>query len=277
MESSNSLVPLPKSYSTPDQSNNGEEHNDQSIPSQIDHDVNNDGETDSEDNNPNDLHKEVSNYYKKDKGDETDTEDGLNWQFEDDSPFTFHDVDRSITDGDDHRWSGDQDILHGGGSWRHVVGSLSVLGKQRTLDQYLDTHTKNPVEVSQASPSEKWPHTMDSEVIDLTYSSPPPEITEDVPTIHSPLCSSSPIQYESGDEQELDDYIQQIQKKADAFKEAAQILRSQIQFKNQIWMKPLSDRKFGRDVMDFVDDIRVYEKTGKKRKATWAEGPSKSE
>ncbi|KAG6854163.1 hypothetical protein C0995_006989, partial [Termitomyces sp. Mi166 len=72
---------------------------------------------------------------------------------------------------------------------------------------------------------------------------------------------SSLIQYGSGDEQELDDYIEQIQKKADAFEEAAQILRSQIQFKNRIWMKSLRDRKFGHDVMDFIDDIRVYEKT----------------
>ncbi|KAG6887238.1 hypothetical protein C0995_016701 [Termitomyces sp. Mi166 len=95
---------------------------------------------------------------------------------------------------------------------------------------------------------------MNSEVTNLTYSSPPPEITEDVPTIHNPLRGSSPIQFGSGDEQELDDYIQQIQKKADAFEEAAQILCSQIHF-NRIWMKSLSDRKFGHDVMDFVDDI----------------------
>ncbi|KAG6871056.1 hypothetical protein C0995_008729, partial [Termitomyces sp. Mi166 len=301
---------------------------------------------DSEDDDPNDLCKEVANYYKKGKGDETDTEDGPDWQFDngketskdpkyvfcpaphqkqllhifakhfcqhpsfvehdgkwdaericqeavyemymfchfrykvicrrvlpiyqhpklklkntEDSPFTFNDFNGSITDGNDHIWSGDQDILHGGGGWHQLAGSFGVLGKRRTvaLDQDLDMHAKNLVEVSQASSLKKRPHTIDLEFIDLTYSSPPPEITKE--TTDSPLCSSSLIQYGSGDEQELDDYIEQIQKKADAFEEAAQILHSQIQFKNQIWMKSLSDCKFGHDVMDFIDDIRVYEKT----------------
>ncbi|KAG6869382.1 hypothetical protein C0995_003622, partial [Termitomyces sp. Mi166 len=177
-----------------------------------------------------------------------------------------------ITDGDDHIWSGDQDILCGGGGWRQLAGSFGVLGKQRTvaLDQNLDTCTKNLVEVSQAGSLEKRPCTIDSEFIDLKYSSPPPEITKE--TTDSPLHSSSPIQYRSGDEQELDDYIEQIQKKADAFEEAAQILHSQIQFKNWIWMKSLSNCKFGHDIMDFIDDIRVYEKTDRRHETTWAEG-----
>ncbi|KAG6893775.1 hypothetical protein C0995_016150, partial [Termitomyces sp. Mi166 len=74
-----SLVPLPKSHSAPDQSSNHKEHNDQSILSVIDCD----DDSDSEDDDPNDLRKEVANYYKKGKGDETDTEDGPDWQFDD--------------------------------------------------------------------------------------------------------------------------------------------------------------------------------------------------
>ncbi|KAG6895198.1 hypothetical protein C0995_013024, partial [Termitomyces sp. Mi166 len=73
-----SLMPLPKSHSAPHQSSNHEEHNDQSIPSAI----NCDDDSDSEDDDPNDLCKEVTNYYKKGKGDETDTEDGPDWQFD---------------------------------------------------------------------------------------------------------------------------------------------------------------------------------------------------
>ncbi|KAG6886353.1 hypothetical protein C0995_008378 [Termitomyces sp. Mi166 len=117
--------------------------------------------------------------------------------------------------------------------------------------------------------------TMD--IIDLTRSSPVPQATDNVPIVASPLRSSSPIQYGSGDEQELDEFMEQIKEKADAFEEAAAILRTQLQYKNRIWMKTLSDRKFGRDVMHFVDDIQLYEKTDRKRETTWAEGKSKSE
>ncbi|KAG6858141.1 hypothetical protein C0995_002320, partial [Termitomyces sp. Mi166 len=65
-----------------------------------------------------------------------------------DSPFTFNDFDGSITDGDDHIWSGDQDILRGGGGWRQLAGSFGVLGKRRAvaLDQDLDTRAENLVE-----------------------------------------------------------------------------------------------------------------------------------
>ncbi|KAG5353954.1 hypothetical protein C0989_011442 [Termitomyces sp. Mn162] len=61
-----------------------------------------------------------------------------------------------------------------------------------------------------------------------------PESSHSASVTFSPLRSSSPIQYGSGDEQELKGYVQDIQKKADAFEEAARILRSQIPFKNQI-------------------------------------------
>ncbi|KAG6860395.1 hypothetical protein C0995_011642, partial [Termitomyces sp. Mi166 len=103
-------------------------------------------------------------------------------------------------------------------------------------------------------------------IIDLTHSSPVPQATDNVPIVASPLRSSSPIQYGSGDEQELDEFMEQIKEKADAFEEAAAILRTQ-----------LSDCKFERDVMHFVDDIQLYEKTGRKRENTWMEGKSKSE
>ncbi|KAG6895455.1 hypothetical protein C0993_009551 [Termitomyces sp. T159_Od127] len=97
------------------------------------------------------------------------------------------------------------------------------------------------------------------------------------PVPESPHRSSSPIQYGSGDEQEVDEFAEQITKKAEILEEAAAILRSQLQFKNLIWMKALSDEKFGRDIMHFVDDIRLYERTGRKRETTWAEGRPKSE
>ncbi|KAG6858681.1 hypothetical protein C0993_005263, partial [Termitomyces sp. T159_Od127] len=75
----------------------------------------------------------------------------------------------------------------------------------------------------------------------------------------------------------VDEFAEQITKKAEILEEAAAILRSQLQFKNLIWMKALSDEKFGRDIMHFVDDIRLYERTGRKRETTWAEGRPKSE
>jgi hypothetical protein len=57
-------------------------------------------------------------------------------------------------------------------------------------------------------------------------------------------------------------YQEKLLQKAEAFEEAAQILRSQIPHRNPIWMKSVIDRKLGNDVADFVADIRRFESTG---------------
>ncbi|KAG6805042.1 hypothetical protein H0H92_001030 [Tricholoma furcatifolium] len=115
-------------------------------------------------------------------------------------------------------------------------------------------------------------------MIDLTRSSPISISPGGSPVAPAAILRSSPsVGYGSGDEQEIDDFMEEIIRKADAFEEAAAILRSQLKFKNPIWLKRQSDSKFGRDVMDFVDDIQLYEKTGRRRETTWAEGKSKVE
>lgn len=40
-------------------------------------------------------------------------------------------------------------------------------------------------------------------------------------------------------------------------------------------MKNFVDRRVGRDVVDFVGDIRRFEETGRKRGTTWARGEGK--
>ena len=72
-------------------------------------------------------------------------------------------------------------------------------------------------------------------------------------------------------------YQEKLLQKAEAFEEAAQILRSQIPHRNQIWMKSVIDQKLGNDVTDFVADIHHFESIGQKQDTTWGEGGKKVE
>jgi hypothetical protein len=74
-----------------------------------------------------------------------------------------------------------------------------------------------------------------------------------------------------------DMYQEKLLQKAEAFEEAAKILRSQIPHRSRIWMKSIIDRKLGDDVTNFVADIRRFESTGHKRDTTWGEGGKKVE
>ncbi|KAG6859608.1 hypothetical protein C0995_006664, partial [Termitomyces sp. Mi166 len=188
-----------------------------------------------------------------------------------DSPFSYNN-DGSINDGDDHEWTGDQDVLRGGGGWCELLGKRCILNEDMP-----ENKSAGPSQLKQQRTNNSEFVDLTTDIIDFTHSSPVPQATDNVPIVASPLRSSSPIQYGSGDEQELDEFMEQIKEKADAFKEAAAILRTQLQYKNQIWMKTLSHRKFGCDVMHFIDDIQLYEETGRKHETTWVEGKSKSE
>ncbi|KAG6805593.1 hypothetical protein H0H92_014795, partial [Tricholoma furcatifolium] len=148
----------------------------------------------------------------------------------------------SITDGDDHEWTGDRDVLSGGGGWR------GMMQKRRPETKYPED---TQVEESTTSKKRRTEKIIDltTEVIDLTCSSPCPT-TPESPNQSSPtaMCYSSELLgYGSDDEQELDNLINEIEKKAKAFDEAAAILRSQLKFKNTIWLKTHGDPKFGHD------------------------------
>ena len=46
-------------------------------------------------------------------------------------------------------------------------------------------------------------------------------------------------------------------------------MHSQIPHRNHIWMKSVVDRKLGKDIMDFVADVRRFEDTGQTHDTTW--------
>jgi hypothetical protein len=52
--------------------------------------------------------------------------------------------------------------------------------------------------------------------------------------------------------------------------EAAEIIRSQIQHKNPIWIASMASRNIGGDTSLLVKDIRHVEITGRQREPTWA-------
>ncbi|KAH0579502.1 hypothetical protein H2248_002358 [Termitomyces sp. 'cryptogamus'] len=117
------------------------------------------------------------------------------------------------------------------------------------------------------------------EVIDLTSSSSQPEIIEDLPSmsiIKSQIRSSFPVEYGSDNEYERDELRQELLIEADKFEEAARILRSQaVLQQSSIWMRHIQNHRIGSDVIDLVDDILRYEKTGRKRDTMWADGRGK--
>ncbi|PPQ88021.1 hypothetical protein CVT25_000969 [Psilocybe cyanescens] len=193
----------------------------------------------------------------------------------------------NITDGDDCVWSGDPKILAGGGGYKDLAQkekttSTSVLGKRtatNATDDHLGTRLNNEFsgESGFDQPKKKVALTTTmllGDIIDLTLSSsPPPEMIDvDMQEVHQTLCSSSPVEYGSGDEDELEIYRENILKRASAFDEAARILRAQVPVSKPIWLKSVVDRGLGNDVLTFVADITWHEGTSRKRDMTWADG-----
>ncbi|KAG6818261.1 hypothetical protein H0H93_006436 [Arthromyces matolae] len=202
------------------------------------------------------------------------------------SPFEFPDADGSVTDGDDHFWTGDREMLRGG-QWRKLIGAGRSKQPQKrrreSTESLSDSRMKKPRTETQALDSDIKiiDLTADNEIVDLTGSSPAPALPDDfygsstMPS--SPSRSSSPIHYGSDDENQTDEYVRELEKMANMFEEAAHILRGQIPFRNPIWLRSICNRKVGRDVMHLVNDVRLFEETGRTRDTTWAEGRSKSE
>lgn len=63
---------------------------------------------------------------------------------------------------------------------------------------------------------------------------------------------------------------QMLEARANELTEGARIIRSQMVYKNQIWMRSILSRNIGGDVSDLVCDIRRLEVTGRHRDNTWA-------
>ncbi|KAG6848130.1 hypothetical protein H0H93_003112 [Arthromyces matolae] len=200
----------------------------------------------------------------------------------------------SITDGDDHDWEGKHDDLKSS-QWRDLgdftlpkkrggillVKNASIevehVNKRRRLHNIVDLTNSSPSpEETAPIPSYNTPPSQDHEIIDISASSPSPSGIVD--GVSESILSWNDCN-DSEDEMEVDHYEQEIRKKIEAFRAAAQIMSDQLECKTRtrIWMKSVCDRKLGNDVMEFVDDIRRHEKTGRKRVTTWGDGGGKRE
>ncbi|KAG6806312.1 hypothetical protein H0H92_011825, partial [Tricholoma furcatifolium] len=84
--------------------------------------------------------------------------------------------DGGITDGDDHLWLGQKSVLRGGGGWRDLI---------KNEERAFQGKRANPNDDAQdPGPSTNKRKLTNVEVIDLTNSSPPPEML-DIPLIKS--------------------------------------------------------------------------------------------
>jgi len=69
--------------------------------------------------------------------------------------------------------------------------------------------------------------------------------------------------------------IDTLKTHADLLEQAADIIRSQLPHRNQIWISSMVDRNIGHDVADFVLDVPHVERTGRRRENTWARSGDK--
>ncbi|KAJ7595598.1 hypothetical protein C8J56DRAFT_1001696 [Mycena floridula] len=94
--------------------------------------------------------------------------------------------------------------------------------------------------------------------------------TEPEVSLVEPQRSSSPIEYGTADEHQMDQWCENLLTRADELEAAAKIMRAQTVHRNPIWIKSVAERDVGRDAADLVADIRRHETTGRTRDNTWA-------
>ncbi|KAH7904418.1 hypothetical protein BJ138DRAFT_1019167 [Hygrophoropsis aurantiaca] len=148
--------------------------------------------------------------------------------------------DGSITDGDDHIWTGDKKVLEGGGGWRDLERKADViLGKRRHNDLEV------PVALAGVSTAADSLSDAGTEISDA-------------------------ISYASDQEEtELDELTEIVAKGATYLREAAARLDAQIPHKNKLWMKNVAESGWLKGVERFVNDTNRVESTGRARDTTW--------
>lgn len=79
---------------------------------------------------------------------------------------------------------------------------------------------------------------------------------------------------------QISDKRARIRKLADTLGEAREILLSQLDYGDELWMDSVLERSngagLGKDVVHFVTDIRHYEVTSRKRPTTWPRNKQES-
>ncbi|KAF8889489.1 hypothetical protein CPB85DRAFT_1441351 [Mucidula mucida] len=133
--------------------------------------------------------------------------------------------DGSITDGDDQIWFGNSNVLRGGGQWKNIFKSSSILRKHILIED--DAGNKNN-KTSEERPC-KQAH--------LEPSAPDeaPECTDDNPI--DLISSDDLVSGENLEEEEIDEETEEsvrfMLQRATELEEAARIIREQAPFKNR--------------------------------------------
>lgn len=119
---------------------------------------------------------------------------------------THFNLDGNITDGDDHVWMGDKQVLGGRGDWKSRLAADNLqkrLGKRKRIEDGDENNSSSANLESHKEPAktQKLEVNLESdtppEIIDLSMSSPLPSLSEPIPR------TSFPIAYGSNDEEEV--------------------------------------------------------------------------
>ncbi|THU76016.1 hypothetical protein K435DRAFT_879840 [Dendrothele bispora CBS 962.96] len=156
-----------------------------------------------------------------------------------------------------------------------LSSSQSPFIVDRKYCKYLDNSAQNWVlRFSQLTNGAWRKLTSDSSILGKRRrtSTPSPELDSIVHT-----GSSSPIGYGSDGEDEVEQDLKYAEDLARDLECAAGILRSQLPYKNQIWLKSIRRRRLGREIQDFVSDITEFESSRGTRKTTWADPKKKGD
>ncbi|KAJ7679517.1 hypothetical protein DFH06DRAFT_1316415 [Mycena polygramma] len=144
-------------------------------------------------------------------------------------------ADGSITDGDDHAWSANPEMLAGGGGWRDLdFSSASLLGKRSRTARESD-------DGSSAADA------------------------EEIQRQHFPSLNG----HEDDTEELIDGYATELLNCADDLEKAAAILRAQVPHRNRLWLSSIVKQDIGGDVTQMVADIHRFETTSRVRDTTW--------
>jgi hypothetical protein len=158
----------------------------------------------------------------------------------------------SITEGDDHVWLGNPEMLKDG-RWREFDVEL-MIGKrpQSALSDSVGDDSSSPDD-----------HDMS---VDDQHNAVDSGGDEEVCLILSFLF---PLNLTAISIQ-LHKQMDALSICADELEEASAIIRSQLQYMNPIWIASMATRNIGRDASLLVKDVRHVEVGGRRRELTWA-------
>ena len=164
--------------------------------------------------------------------------------------------DGSITDGDDHVWIGDPDVLMSG-EWRDF-DIQQILGKRSR--SVMSTSVGDGL----SSSAEQDMNEIHEQLNDPDESDLEHEVCQTHSKFRADVSLTLPFI------SKLQALTNALSLCADELAQAVKIIRSQLPHRNQIWMKSVVSQNLGGDISLLVKDIRYVEETGRRRDRTWA-------